>query len=395
MTTHPAQGTGYARVANKITNYLVGIAGVEVVYYAFQDYKNQHVKDRFIDPRITFYDALELDPESPMGFGDNGIVPTIIKEKPDALFLFNDINVTNSILDLIPVEYMPQKKFVYLDTVYPWEYVSLFDKLKKHRIDYIWVFLDYWKQHLVDDLKFDKDKVGTLPLGVDFCRFIDIPQEDAKIHLGFKSDDYVILNMNRNSYRKGWDTTIKAFLELLKRENMNPRLKLFCGCVKISDDGYNIPEIIHTHCIRNDLDPQEIMNNHIFINTKPMHLTDSVVNIIYNAADVGMNTCVGEGFGLTTLEHCYFNRPQIVSGVHALKETLGENAYIIEPKLWVSVSNHEKHGGELAICDFNDFADALQYYFKNPNNVIKGREYVKTKYSWENVYKIIDSHFNN
>lgn len=394
MTTHPAQGTGYARVANKITNHLASIPGVEVVYYAFQNYKNQHVKDRYIDPRITIYDAMELDSESPMGFGDNGIVPTIIKEKPDALFLFNDINVVNSILNLIPIEHMPVKKFVYLDTVYPWQYVSLFDKLKKQSIDYIWVFLDYWKQHLVNDLKFNKDKVGTLPLGLDFKRFIDVPQEDAKMKLGFKSDDYIVLNMNRNSYRKGWDITIKAFLELLSRENMNPRLKLYCGCMETSDDGYNIPEVIHTQCIRIGLDPYKVMNNHIFINTRPMHLTDSVVNDIYNAADVGMNTCIGEGFGLTTIEHCYFNRPQIVSGVPALKETLGENAYIIEPKLLIGVSNHEKHGGEIALCDYNDFADALQYYFNNPNHVIDTREYVKNKYSWENVYTILNDHFN-
>jgi hypothetical protein len=57
------------------------LPGVEVVYYAFQNFKGQEVKDRFIDPRIKFYDAMELDPVSPRGFGDQGIVPAIIKEK--------------------------------------------------------------------------------------------------------------------------------------------------------------------------------------------------------------------------------------------------------------------------------------------------------------------------
>jgi hypothetical protein len=102
MCTHPNQGTGYARVANKITNYLADIPGVEVVYYAFQNYLGQDIKDRFIDPRIKFYDALELDSESPKGFGDNGIVPTIIEEKPDVLFLYNDLSVTSLILEKIP-----------------------------------------------------------------------------------------------------------------------------------------------------------------------------------------------------------------------------------------------------------------------------------------------------
>ena len=37
MCTHCNQGTGYARSANKITNFLADQDDVEVVYYAFQN----------------------------------------------------------------------------------------------------------------------------------------------------------------------------------------------------------------------------------------------------------------------------------------------------------------------------------------------------------------------
>ena len=120
-STHPNQGTGYARVANKITNYLANLPGIEVVYYAFQNYPDQDIKDRFIDPRIKFYDAIEIDPDSPKGFGDKGIVPTVMCEKPDVLFLYNDLPVCTMIMDMIPAQHMPPKKYVYLDIVYPWE----------------------------------------------------------------------------------------------------------------------------------------------------------------------------------------------------------------------------------------------------------------------------------
>ena len=119
MCTHSNQGTGYGRVANKITNYLADLPGVEVVYYAFQNFKGQEIKDRFIDPRIKFYDAIEIDPVSPKGFGDKGIVTAIIKEKPDVLFLYNDMMVTKSLMELIPEQFMPPVKYVYLDIVYP------------------------------------------------------------------------------------------------------------------------------------------------------------------------------------------------------------------------------------------------------------------------------------
>ncbi len=89
MCTHCNQGTGYARVANKLVNHLASLPGVEVVYYAFQNYKGQEIKDRFIDPRIRFYDAMELDPSAEGGFGDAGILPSIIKEKPDVCPLYD------------------------------------------------------------------------------------------------------------------------------------------------------------------------------------------------------------------------------------------------------------------------------------------------------------------
>jgi hypothetical protein len=34
----------------------------------FKIIKGQEIKDRFIDPRIKFYDAMDLDPVSPRGF---------------------------------------------------------------------------------------------------------------------------------------------------------------------------------------------------------------------------------------------------------------------------------------------------------------------------------------
>jgi len=393
MCTHPNQGTGYARVANKITNYLADIPGVEVVYYAFQNYLGQDIKDRFIDPRIKFYDALELDSESPKGFGDNGIVPTIIEEKPDVLFLYNDLSVTSLILEKIPPEHMPPKKYVYLDIVYPWENLTYYEKLREHKPDKIWVFLNCWKTHLIEELGFSSDNVEVLPHGVDFERFVDLPQNETKLKFGFEEDDYVVVNMNRNSYRKQWCTTIKAFLDFLKERDMNPKIKMYCGCMIETDDGYVLPLLIATECIRRGMNPDTVLNNHIFINPKPLHLPDEEVNAIYNMGDVGINTCCGEGFGLTTMEHAYFNRPQIVSGVPALKETLGEVAYVVEPKLWTTVSSFESHSGDIAHFDSNDFTKCLHECFEKRGESLDTRSHVKNNYTWEKVYKVLDTYF--
>ena len=393
MCTHPNQGTGYARVANKITNYLANLPGVEVVYYAFQNYPGQAIEDRFIDPRIKFYDAMELDPVSPKGFGDAGMIPALIEEKPDVLFLYNDLPVTSSILNLIPQEHMPPTKYVYLDLVYEWEKIEYFNTLKSYNVDTIWVFLECWKTHMVQDLGFDASQIEVLPHGVDFERFKDLDTEKCRVDMGFKKDDYIVVNMNRNSYRKQWCVTIKAFLSFLQEQHMNPNIKLYCGCMLKTPDGYSLPDTIELECIRRGMDPATVLNNHIFINPKPLTLTDESVNIIYNIGDVGMNTCCGEGFGLTTVEHAYFNRPQIVSGVPALKETLGRFACVVEPKLYTTVSSFESHAGDIAVVDYRDFTTYLHDCFENREKTLDSRSYIRDTYSWENVYKVLEPHF--
>ena len=395
ICTHPNQGTGYGRVANKLTNYLASLPGVEVVYYAFHNFKGQEVMDRFIDPRIRIYDAIELDPSSVGGFGDAGIVPSIIKEKPDALFIYNDMQVARDVMRLIPPEHIPPKKYLYLDIVYPWQNIDTFRILKKIKFDHIWTFLDCWRDHMVDDLKFDPLKVTTMVHGIDFERFVDISPGEAKMKAGFKPDDYLVVNMNRNSTRKMWETTIKAFLELLKRENMNPRIKLFCGCRSYWNRGVDIGMTAKSECLRRGMDVNRVLNNHIFISPKPESLTDAEVNNIYNAGDVGLSTTQSEGFGLTPLEHMYLNRPQVVTGIPALKETMGPYAHFVEPKVWIRVGEMEPHDGEGALCDYKDFTDHLQYCFKNPDERPNARDYLKEKYSWDNMYKILDEAFKN
>jgi glycosyltransferase involved in cell wall biosynthesis len=391
---HPLHSSGYSRVANKITNHLASIPGIEVVFFAFQDYKGQRITDRFVDPRIKFYDAMEIDPKSPLGFGDNAILPCVVEEKPDAIFIYNDMNVVRDLMRLIPLEHIPPKKYLYLDIVYPWQNIDTFEILKEYDFDRIWTFLDCWRDHMVNDLKFDPLKVTTMIHGIDFDCFVDIPKEDAKVSRGFKPDDFLVVNMNRNSARKMWQTTIKAFLELLERENMNPRIKLFCGCVSFHKDGFDIGMVLRSECLRRGMDVDKVCFHHVFVNSKALYLTDTEVNEMYNAGDVGISTTRGEGFGLTPVEHMCLNRPQIVTGIPSLKETMGPYAHFVEPKLWLSVGESEPHDGEAAVCDYREFADHLQYCFKNPDEFPDAREYLKERYSWENAYKVLDEEFN-
>tara|TARA_R110002072_G_scaffold3092_1_gene23154 strand:+ start:31681 stop:32844 length:1164 start_codon:yes stop_codon:yes gene_type:complete len=378
MSTHANQGTGYGRVANKITNHLVE-QGHDVTFFAFQNYPGQAIEDRFIDPRIKFIDGFKEDPESPKGFGDKVIKKHFDEVYPDVLFLYNDLSVCVSSLELIK----PDCKVVcYLDIVYPWEDLNRFEKLRQ-RCDYCYTFLNCWRDHLVNDLGWDSRQVGVLYHGIDQDRFTIVT--DAKKKLNFEEDDFIVLNMNRNSYRKQWCVTIKAFMKFLKLNNCNPKIKLFCGCMTKTEDGYDLLELIKVECMKLELDYDTIIHKHIFSNPKPLHASDEYVNLIYNIGDVGMNTCCGEGFGLTTLEHGLLGKPQIVSGIPALRETMKDFALFVEPRMWTTVSKYESHGGEIAMFEADDFATELDRVYKDRE--ICAKQLDPERFNWEKVLK--------
>ena len=103
-----------------------------------------------------------------------------------------------------------------------------------------------------------------------------------------------------------------------------------------------------------------------------MRSSEEFINVLYNAADVGLNTCCGEGFGLTNMEHACVGRFQIVSGVPAFKETLANHdAILIEPKVWTIMSRFESHGGDIAVLDPMDFANALDYVYHYGSSIQK------------------------
>jgi len=389
MCTHCNQGTGYARVANKLTNHLAKTH--DVVFFAFQNYPDQIIQDRYIDPKIKFIDAVKEDPESPKGFGDKMIVPSFESEKPDVLFLYNDLPVCVSILKLL--EKSSHKNFkivIYLDLVYKWEDVERLDYLKS-KVDFCFVFLNCWKTHLVDDYKWDPKKVEVLLHGIEKTQFTKLDTKESKKKLGFQEDDFIVLNMNRNSYRKQWYLTIGAFILFLMKTDFDPKVKLFCGCLLKTDDGFDLSKLIITECLKFGLNTEEILKKHIFYNPTALFSSDEKVNVIYNACDVGLNTCSGEGFGLTNLEHGLLKKPQIVSGVPSLKETLGNHGIIIEPlQTTITVSNFESHGGELCIFDKTHFADQLFNVYKFYTESEKLKNHIETTFKWDIVYETLD-----
>ena len=89
-----------------------------------------------------------------------------------------------------------------------------------------------------------------------------------------------------------------------------------------------------------------------------------MLNIIYNAADVGVNTCKGEGHGLVNHEHAACGVAQVVPNHTSLKEifegagVLIENAFIDDTVVSELVNYISKIG---KVFRYLDVYDTLSY----------------------------------
>jgi glycosyltransferase involved in cell wall biosynthesis len=172
---------------------------------------------------------------------------------------------------------------------------------------------------------------------------------------------------------------------------MNPIIKLYINCYINVKNGYDILSIIETECIRLKLDFKRVTHNHIL---QPAHslgkLEDSMIPVIYSAADIGINTCIGEGFGLCNAEQAVYGIPQIVSSVGGLKDVFKDKCICVEPVTQLLASNAlDEHNGYMNICRAEDFAEAFDIYYKDPDrrreDGEKIRDHINVKYNWDRI----------
>lgn len=395
FATYPTAATGYSRIGNIISNFLAE-SGHDVYYLGISNFKNNERIERFIHPNIKLLDALEMEKinGSDELYGVNVICDLLNKINPDILFLYNDAIVISRIFNkFIENKIIKKAKiFVYLDLVYEYENIEIINHINKFT-DLIFVFSECWKKNLID-IGLNKDKIMILHHGFDTKTFYPISKNKSKEIFGFSKDDFIILNTNRNNYRKAIDKTIDAFIIFLKTKNCNPRIKLFLNMIctaNLEMQGYDVYNLIKVSCIKNNVSYEDVVTKHIFVNNKKNHITDEMMNYLYNACDVGINTCVGEGFGLCNLEHGGIGRPQIISGVGALNDIFtNDYSSVITPitELYVS-SSIDFHGGYIKICSSNDFANAMIKYYDNPDlpdtHGDLCRQVILNKYDWNTI----------
>ncbi|MEO0564469.1 MAG: glycosyltransferase family 4 protein [Chloroflexota bacterium] len=134
-------------------------------------------------------------------------------------------------------------------------------------------------------------------------------------------DWFIVLNANRNQPRKRLDITMKGFA-MFAADKPAKRVRLFLHAGNV-DLGWDIGRMAAR------LGIQDRLLLTTTDNEQPQ-ITDEQLNMIYNACDVGLNTSVGESFGLVSLEHGATGAAQIVPAQTTPGQLWGEQAVQLE-----------------------------------------------------------------
>lgn len=157
--------------------------------------------------------------------------------------------------------------------------------------------------------------VAVIPHGLDPDRFYPIDKKEARKRLNLKEDIFVVLNANRNQFRKRQDITIAAFAKFAK-DRPDAQLYMHCG---LKDQGWDLLPLFAKEMQKHNLDPNGriILTNN---NQGPPDVSVETLNLIYNSADVGVNTCKGGGFELVNFENAACQVAQVVPDHTSTKE---------------------------------------------------------------------------
>ena len=156
--------------------------------------------------------------------------------------------------------------------------------------------------------------------GTDFTKFFPLDKQECRKALGVPEEAFIVFNGNRNQPRKRIDLTIKGFVQFAL-DKPDARLWLHMGQ---KDMGWDLVPLFKrvSREMGYDSTSKLILTNPAFSTENCLPIEQ--LNQVYNAVDIGVNTCIGEGWGLVNTEHATTGVAQLVPDHTSLKEIFDE-----------------------------------------------------------------------
>lgn len=307
----------------------------------------------------------------------------IEKENPDILFLIQDIWVLRNIVYFLKeanllnkkrkiVGYMPVDAIDHDPSWYT--NVDLIDKL---------VVYNEFGKSVVQKILPDKE-IEIIEHGVDSSLFYPVQKTKSELrqylfpHAPELDNSFVFLNAGRNQPRKIIDVSMRAFAEFAKNKD-NVYLYMHCGYIDGHIDVLKLAKILGIY------DKLLMTTDEPGLPNVPIeHL-----NIIYNFCDVGLNSGLGEGFGLPNAEHAAIGKPQIVPDHSALTDLYSDCGLLVPANIKISLSMITTTSKMILP---EDMAQKMELLYSNKelydDLAAKSREkFISEKYSWSYITK--------
>lgn len=392
--THPSQYNGYSKVVYELAKYIGSYTNIELHVFGFQNFYDgkEHKVERQLPKTVTVYDAFLNEEPKSKGFGETLIVDYLNRIQPDILIIYNDLVVITTLLDEIEKK-LPSRRFKiypYIDIVYQNEKNIMIEKINSI-VDGGIMFTEYWKNTIVTQ-GFTK-QLFVLEHGFSTDQYYPVPKHLARQFFTLSDEDFVIVNLNRNQPRKRWDICMMVFVKFVAM-NRDKRIRMIIAASM--NGSWDLIDIMISETRKYGMSLEDI-KKHLVIMQNPQQLTDFDINVMYNAADVGINTCDGEGFGLCNFEQAGVGVPQVVPNIGGFKDFFdNDNAIVLDPK-WSFYCDHSRDfvSGEAQICAVDDYVKGLQFLMENPDSRKamgeKARSTIVNKYLWKDKGALFNS----
>lgn len=168
--------------------------------------------------------------------------------------------------------------------------------------------------------------VDVIPHGVDTTIFHQLDRRAARQQL-FPDrpelwDAFLILNANRPVPRKRIDLTIEGFAAFARQAPAQVKLYLHHAILNTAERDQILAWARQCDVVDRLILPP--------VSDETTPTSDAQLNLIYNACDVGVNTAMGEGWGLVSLEHAATGAAQVVPRHSACAEIWEGGAVFVD-----------------------------------------------------------------
>jgi glycosyltransferase involved in cell wall biosynthesis len=387
--THPKQFNGYSKVVYELAKAMSAApfaADYKMHVFGFQNFHNHPGHRLDIPIEVDVFDANAAEDPKQAGFGITAAKAYVERVRPDVVVVFNDLMVLTSVMnELKDASNRASFKLVaYIDQVYLCQRRDFIDVVNR-LADAAIAFTPKWRECIVwQGLTVP---CHVLPHGINRDTYFPIPRPLPRRFYGISEGDFLVLNLNRNQPRKRWDTCLQAFAEVVARRPDAPIKLVIATELK---GAWDLVEILHRELKKRGVDPAKGASR-IVVPGHPQMLTDDETNVLYNLADVGINTCDGEGFGLCNFEQAAIGIPQVVPRIGGFQLFFDDDcAILVDPVTSIYVdSTRDGVGGEAQLTRSDDYADAILRYYDDAGLRAKhgsaAREKIATQYPWSSI----------